>query len=57
MTGLDMRVRKAIDLYNAERPHLSLNMNTPEHVYRTGCETHRLWKNYYPHYENVSIFD
>ena len=56
MTGLDMRVRKAIDLYNAERPHLSLNMNTPEHVYRTGCETHRLWKNYYPHYENVSIF-
>ena len=56
MTGLDMRVRKAIHLYNAERPRLSLNMNTPEHVYRTGCETHRLWKNYYPHYENVSIF-
>lgn len=56
MAGLDMRVRKAIHLYNAERPHLSLNMNTPEHVYRTGCETHRLWKNYFPHYENVSIF-
>ncbi len=57
MTGLGMRLYRAILLYNAERPHLSLNMNTPEHVYRTGCETHRLWKNYYPYYEDVNILD
>ncbi len=55
MAGLRMRVHKAVHMYNTERPHLSLNMNTPEHVYRTGCETHRLWKNYYPHYEDVTI--
>lgn len=57
MAGLDMQARKAVRLYNAERPHLSLNMNTPKHVYRTSCETHRLWKNYYPYYESVTIFD
>ena len=57
MSGLNPRVHKAMRLYNSERPHLSLNMNTPEHVYRTGCETHRLWKNYYPYYEDVSILD
>ena len=57
MCGLNTRVHKAMRLYNAERPHLSLNMNTPEHVYRTGCETHRLWKNYYPYYEDVNILD
>ena len=57
MSGLGMRVKKAAHLYNAERPHLSLNMNTPEHVYRTGGETHRLWKNYYPYYEDVAVFD
>lgn len=57
LAGLRARVFKAIHMYNAERPHLSLNMNTPEYVYRTGCETHRLWRNYYPHYENVDIFD
>ena len=54
MTGLRMRVQKAIHMYNAERPHLSLGMNTPEQVYRTGCETHRLWKNYYPYYDDVN---
>ena len=57
MSGLNPKIYKAMRLYNAERPHLSLNMNTPEHVYRTGCETHRLWKNYFPYYEDVSILD
>lgn len=57
MGAIKMRVSKAVHLYNAERPHLSLNMNTPEHVYRTGCETYRVWKNYYPHFESVAIFD
>lgn len=57
MSGLNSKVYKAMRLYNAERPHLSLSMNTPEHVYRTGCETHRLWKNYFPYIEDVSILD
>ena len=57
LAGLGMRLYRAIHRYNAERPHLSLNMNTPEHVYRTGCQTHRLWKNYYPYYEDVDILD
>ena len=54
LTGLHMKVHKAIHTYNAERPHLSLNGHTPEYVYRTGCETHRLWKNYYPDFDNVA---
>lgn len=54
MAGLHMRVHRAIHAYNAERPHLSLNMHTPEHVYRTGAKTHRLWKNYYPYYDNLN---
>ena len=57
MSELDMKVNKSIHLYNVERPHLSLNMYTPQYVYQKGCETHRLWKNYYPHYDSVSIFD
>lgn len=55
MAGLSMRVNKAIHAYNAERPHLSLNMKTPEHIYRTGEPTNRLWKNYYPYYDNLNI--
>ncbi len=27
---------------------------TPEYVYRTGCEAHRLWKNYYHDFDNVT---
>ena len=42
MSGLNTRVHKDMRPYNTERPHLSLNINTPEQVYRTGCETHGL---------------
>lgn len=54
ISGLHMRVHRAIHAYNAERPHLSLNMHTPEYVYRTGILTHRLWKNYYPYYDSLN---
>ncbi len=54
ISGLHMRVHRAIHVYNAERPHLSLNMHTPEYVYRTGILTHRLWKNYYPYYDSLN---
>ena len=54
ISGLHMRVHRAIHAYNADRPHLSLNMHTPEYVYRTGILTHRLWKNYYPYYDSLN---
>jgi len=37
--------------------HLSLGGFTPEHVYRTGCPVDKLWKNYYPHYQDIDAFD
>lgn len=55
--GLKHRVYQAIRSYNCERPHLSLGGFTPEHVYRTGCPVNRLWKNYYPHYQDVNAFN
>lgn len=57
ISGLRRRIHDAIRRYNCERPHLSLSGHTPEHVYRTGCPVNRLWKNYYPHYQNVDAFD
>ena len=56
-SGLKRRVYEAIRRYNCERPHLSLSGFTPEHVYRTGCPVNKLWKNYYPHYQNLDAFD
>lgn len=56
-TGLKRRIYEAIRRYNCERPHLSLSGFTPEYVYRTGCQVNRLWKNYYPHYQDVDAFD
>lgn len=40
---------KAIQLYNAERPHLSIGKNTPDEVYyhQNVHPIKRLWKNYY----------
>lgn len=31
-------VRESIEIYNSERPHLSLNMKTPNYVHKKGCE-------------------
>jgi transposase InsO family protein len=31
-------VDESIGIYNTERPHLSLNMKTPEYVHKMGCE-------------------
>lgn len=38
---------KAIQLYNQERPHLSLGMLTPNHVHEQKIKPEKLWKNYY----------
>lgn len=38
---------KVIQLYNEERPHLSLGMMTPNEVYSNNKKQEKLWKNYY----------
>jgi transposase InsO family protein len=38
---------KVIQLYNEERPHLSLGMMTPNEVHSSNKKQERLWKNYY----------
>jgi putative transposase len=40
-------LRSAVELYNNERPHLSIGMLTPQLVHSTGIHVERLWKNYY----------
>ena len=40
-------LRKAVELYNGQRPHLSLGMHTPDHVHKKNIKPERLWKNYY----------
>ena len=39
---------QVVNLYNQERPHMSIGNKTPEEVYQTNQKTDRLWKNYYP---------
>ncbi len=41
-------LNRAVKLYNTERPHLSLGMNTPEHIHqKPKTKTKQLWKTYY----------
>lgn len=40
-------LRKAVELYNIERPHLSLGMQTPNLVHEKNLKAKRIWKNYY----------
>lgn len=41
------RIKKIISLYNQERPHLSLDMMTPDQAHRKTGKINKLWKNYY----------
>ena len=38
-------VKKSIQLYNQERPHLSCGMLTPEQAHNTTKKLKKLWKN------------
>lgn len=42
-------IKVSVDLYNTERPHLSISMLTPNKVHYSieDLNTNRLWKNYY----------
>jgi putative transposase len=39
---------QVVNLYNQERPHMSIGNKTPEEVHQTNQKSDRLWKNYYP---------
>lgn len=42
-----IRIAQVIDIYNNERPHLSLNYATPNQAYSMTGEQVKKWKNYY----------
>ncbi len=42
-------LKAVVDLYNIERPHMSIGNLTPNHIHhsKTTIKTEKLWKNYY----------
>lgn len=42
-------LKAVVDLYNTERPHMSIGNLTPNHIHhsKTTIKTEKLWKNYY----------
>ncbi|SDD61876.1 Integrase core domain-containing protein, partial [Dyadobacter soli] len=40
-------LRTAVDLYNNERPHMSIGNLTPNQVHQQPLKTTKLWKSYY----------
>jgi len=40
-------LEKDVNLYNQERPHMSIGNLTPEEVHQSNQITERLWENYY----------
>ena len=42
-----LKLKESIDLYNNDRPHMSIGNLTPEEVHQTGIKTKKMWKNYY----------
>ena len=49
-------VKDAVELYNTERPHMSIGNLTPDHVHFNNLKTEKLWKNYYPKRNLVNVF-
>jgi transposase InsO family protein len=40
-------LRASVDLYNNQRPHMSIGNKTPESIHQSKTKPERLWKNYY----------
>jgi len=42
-------LKEVVELYNSERPHMSISNLTPNHIHhsKTNIKTEKLWKNYY----------
>lgn len=47
------QLQRAVELYNQDRPHLSIGLLTPDTVHSKGLTVEKLWKNYYT--KNVKI--
>ncbi len=43
----EAEIRRIIEFYNNERPHMSIGYKTPCEVHETGISENRCWKNYY----------
>lgn len=41
------RLKRAVALYNNERPHMSCSMLTPREVHRGNLKVEKIWKSYY----------
>lgn len=48
-----LRLERTVELYNRERPHMSIANKTPEQVHQSGQQTERVWKSYYAKKEQV----
>ena len=49
-------VKATVELYNTERPHMSIGNLTPDHVHLNNLKTEKLWKNYYAKRNLVNVF-
>jgi transposase InsO family protein len=49
-------VRMAVELYNTQRPHMSIGNLTPDLVHSNHLKTEKLWKNYYQKPNFVNLF-
>lgn len=49
-------VSAAVELYNTDRPHMSIGNLTPDHVHFNNLKTEKLWKNYYSKRNLVNVF-
>jgi len=55
LTNAKKLLKTTVELYNSERPHMSISNFTPEtiHKSKTKIKTERLWKNYY--HKNITF--
>lgn len=49
----EILLKKVINLYNEERPHMSIGNLIPKNVHDNELKTNRLWKNYYSKKEEI----
>lgn len=56
MDNAEEKIRRIIEIYNNQRPHLSLGMLTPSQAHKMTGEQNRLWKAYY-HRNNTECSD
>lgn len=46
-TQAQFLLNRTVSLYNSERPHLSINLLTPDYTHHNKTKTYRKWKNYF----------